>query len=184
MCDIFWPLQLFCTLMQFVLVIVTNLNLASVKLLCTLFNLLCTLYCICMLRYLACFFLVYPFGKGKKTLHKVNQKKFVLHLYFFITPSCFQLVFLSSRLWLRRLFLTGSETSAFQHNTSQLVDGSHHISEGWDFSLLQIGPQHKRNERWVIQQRRVFAGHLPSLLILPHWKKPNGEKNISSWTFH
>lgn len=56
----FWPLQLFCTEMQFVLVIVTNLNLASVNLLCTLFNLLCT-YCICMLRYLACLFLVYPF---------------------------------------------------------------------------------------------------------------------------
>lgn len=47
--------------MQFVLVIVTNLNLASVNLLCTLFNLLCTLYRICMLRYLARLFLVYSF---------------------------------------------------------------------------------------------------------------------------
>ena len=75
--------------MQFVLVIVTNLNIASVNLLCTLFNLLCTLYCICMLRYLVCLFLVYPFRKkGGQLYIKVIKNKCIENSSFQLLIMC------------------------------------------------------------------------------------------------
>lgn len=176
--------------MQFVLVIVTNLNLASVNLLCTLFNLLCTLYCICMLRYLACLFLVYPFRKkGGQLYIKVikNQcikfssfslfivRKFVAVIYcekLEKNSLCFPEFYAAKKQAMNRaIFMAGPEINNPQQSTSQHVVGICHISAGWGLLLLQMGLQHRHNEHCWSLERRASAGHPSSLLPLHRWRE-------------
>lgn len=60
--------------MQFVLVIVTNLNLASVTFYAHCLIFYAQFYCICILRYPACLSPVSFLMKGRTTLHKGHQK--------------------------------------------------------------------------------------------------------------